>query len=258
MQEIIFFDVDGTLLDSDFHIDPTTLQALMCLKENGHILCIATGRSYDSLLRTPILDVIKWDGILCNNGQLALDQNKNILFKATIPHESAKTFLDIAAQKNYPVVVKCKDRFISQKADDNTIAVHKHFNNQIPPVGKLTNQEVEAMNIYAPKSETYQDFLHIEGIDIIPCALNYAEVSPKGVSKASSIDYLLKHYGFTSFIAFGDSPNDLKMLQKARISIVMGQSIQEVKNEATFITKPLNQEGILHACKYLHLLKEGK
>lgn len=256
MQEILFFDVDGTLLDSQFHMAESTKKALIKLKQNGHRLCIATGRSYDSLLRTPITELIEWDGILCNNGQLVLNKDRRILFKALIPRESALAFLKIAAQKNYPVVVKCKERFISQSADENTILVHRHFNNPLPPVGTLDHQEVEAMNIYAPKSENYHDFSHIDGIDITPCALNYAEVSPKGVSKASSIDYLLQHYGYTSYIAFGDSPNDIKMLKKAKIAVVMGQSIEEVKRCATLVTHPIDQDGIMAACLQLHLFKE--
>lgn len=256
MQEILFFDVDGTLLDSQFHIEESTLSALHKLKEKGHLLCIATGRSYDSLLRTKITEQIDWDGIICNNGQLVLDQNREVLFKALIPKESAKAFIAIAQNKNYPVVVKCKERFLTQKADQNTCLVHQHFNNPLPKVGTLSHQEVEAMNIYAPKSEDYSDFSKIEGIDIIPCALNYAEVSPKGVSKATSIDYLLHHYHRNSYIAFGDSPNDLAMLKNAKIAVVMGQSSEEVKHYATFITHPINQNGILFACQELNLIKE--
>ncbi|MFQ9923103.1 MAG: HAD family hydrolase [Beduini sp.] len=256
MQEILFFDVDGTLLDSQFHMAESTKKALIQLKQNGHRLCIATGRSYDSLLRTHITEMIEWDGILCNNGQLVLDKDRRILFKALIPRESACAFLRIAAKKNYPVVVKCKERFISQVADENTVLVHRHFNNPLPKVGTLKHQEVEAMNIYAPQSEDYHDFSQIEGIDIIPCALNYAEVSPKGVSKASSINYLLQHYGHTSYIAFGDSPNDIKMLKNATTAVVMGQSIEEVKRCATLVTNSIDQDGIMTACLQLHLLKE--
>ncbi|WP_041138916.1 Cof-type HAD-IIB family hydrolase [Beduini massiliensis] len=256
MQEILFFDVDGTLLDSQFHMTKSTKKALIKLKQSGHLLCIATGRSYDSLLRTHLTEIINWDGIICNNGQLVLDQNRQILFKALIPRKSVNAFLKMASQKNYPVVVKCKERFISQAADENTVSVHQHFNNPIPPVGIFDQQEVEAMNIYAPKSEDYQDFSHIEDIDIIPCALNYAEISPKGVSKASSIEYLLRHYGHTSYIAFGDSPNDIKMLQHAKTAVVMGQSIEDVKRCATIVTHPIGQDGIMAACLQLQLFKE--
>lgn len=255
MIEIIFFDVDGTLMDHHgFKVPSSTIQTLKLLKAKGHKLCIATGRSYDSLLRTPIINYIDWDGMICNNGQLVLNEHQDILFKAVFKKEVVEQFLKTAKRLNFPVVVKCKKRFISQKADQNTMDVHAYFNNPIPPVDTYTNQEVEAMNIYAPKSYDYQDFKDIPDIHIIPCDLNYGEVSVKGVSKATSIQYLLDYYHFSSYIAFGDSPNDIEMLKHAKISVAMGQSQQHVKTHATFVTKPLNEDGIEYACKMLNLI----
>ena len=258
MSEIIFFDVDGTLMaHHGYQISNATIHALHQLKKAGHLLCIATGRSYDSLKKTPMLDLIEWNGILCNNGQLVLNEKQDILFKATISPSTVKEFLHIARNCNYPVVVKCQNRFLSQEADQNVIDVHHYFHNEIPPVGTYSNQEVEAMNIYAPKDYDYRDFKHIQDLDIIPGDLAYAEVSVKGVNKASSINYLLEYYNHSSYIAFGDSPNDIKMLEQARISVAMGQSEDKVKQAATFVTLPLDQEGIDYACKQLSLYLEG-
>ena len=44
--KIIFFDIDGTLIDMHTkNISEKMLETLIRLKENGNILCIATGRS---------------------------------------------------------------------------------------------------------------------------------------------------------------------------------------------------------------------
>ena len=48
--KIIFFDIDGTLIDMRTkRISEKMLETLIRLKENGIILCIATGRSPISL-----------------------------------------------------------------------------------------------------------------------------------------------------------------------------------------------------------------
>ena len=44
-QSVIFFDIDGTLLDHDKKLPPSTKQAVFKLKELGHIVAIATGRA---------------------------------------------------------------------------------------------------------------------------------------------------------------------------------------------------------------------
>ena len=55
MAKFIVFDVDGTLVDSQDGqeiIYESTYQTLKQLKENGHILAIATGRSMIRVLPT--------------------------------------------------------------------------------------------------------------------------------------------------------------------------------------------------------------
>ncbi len=42
--KIAFFDVDGTLVDMEKVITPAMIETLKHLKENGIILCMATGR----------------------------------------------------------------------------------------------------------------------------------------------------------------------------------------------------------------------
>ena len=45
---IVFFDVDGTLLNSAKQVSPLTLRALETLHDTGVKLCIATGRPVKS------------------------------------------------------------------------------------------------------------------------------------------------------------------------------------------------------------------
>lgn len=44
-KKIIFFDIDGTLYDHDKKIPESTKRAVHLLKEKGHHLFIASGRS---------------------------------------------------------------------------------------------------------------------------------------------------------------------------------------------------------------------
>lgn len=258
MKPMLFFDIDGTLMNHHgFEVPTSTIQTLKKLKESGYLLGIATGRSYDSYLRTPIDSIINWDCVICNNGQIILDQNKKVLFEAFIEPSSVQQFLDQAKKMHYPVVVKCKNRFISEPADLRTKQVHAHFNNPIPPVGSYHGQKVQAMNIYAPKDYDYHDFSTIPNIHIIPCNLEYAEVSVEGVSKANSIKKALNYFHQDHYIAFGDSPNDQEMLKNASIAVAMYESNEELKDIATLITKPFDQDPIYYACLQLNLMKEG-
>ena len=47
-KKIFFFDLDGTLLNSEKKITPNTLNALKRFTDSGHYFCINTGRAIDS------------------------------------------------------------------------------------------------------------------------------------------------------------------------------------------------------------------
>lgn len=59
MKPMIFFDVDGTLMDNhDHQVSPSTINALQKLQANGYKIGIATGRAVNSLKRTGVVDII--------------------------------------------------------------------------------------------------------------------------------------------------------------------------------------------------------
>ena len=70
--KIIFFDVDGTLIDmSKKQISERMLATLKALKKQGILLCIATGRSPIAL---PQFEGVTFDAFLTFNGSYCFNQ----------------------------------------------------------------------------------------------------------------------------------------------------------------------------------------
>lgn len=68
--KIIFFDIDGTLLEmGKTEITPNTRKALCSLKQNGIKICIATGRPFVTI---PMFEGIVFDAILAFNGSFCV------------------------------------------------------------------------------------------------------------------------------------------------------------------------------------------
>lgn len=63
------------------------------------------------------------------------------------------------------------------------------------------------------------------------------------------IGKLLEHLKLTpdEVAAFGDSANDLEMMELVGTAIAMGNGTDELKKKATYVTKPLHDGGIAHA-----------
>ena len=65
---------------------------------------------------------------------------------------------------------------------------------------------------------------------------------------------MLKHLQMDSYIAFGDSLNDVEMLTHAAIGIAMGNAHEDVKAIADYVTTRVSEDGILQALTSLHFL----
>ena len=50
MKKLLFFDIDGTLVDfGKSTMSPSTADALINAKQNGHMIFLCTGRSYNQI-----------------------------------------------------------------------------------------------------------------------------------------------------------------------------------------------------------------
>ena len=94
MIKIIFFDIDGTLLDfRKEQLSAKTVEALQRLKENGIKICIATGRSPFCL---PKFEGVEFDAYLAFNGSYCFD-GSGVIFDNPISGEDVKRLIQNAA-----------------------------------------------------------------------------------------------------------------------------------------------------------------
>lgn len=254
---MLCFDVDGTLRDNVHHqVCESAKKALRVLKKKGYKLVIASGRGVDSLEKTGLMDMFSWDGFVCNNGQVVLNAMKQEIFHASMKETAIIQTLTIAKQLNYAVVLKSVDRVISKEPDEYVLESQRFFNNVIPPIGEYCGQSVDAMIVYGPKGYDYHPFTQIEGLNVLPGESTYADLTIAGVSKATGIQLLMKDYHLYEYIAFGDSLNDVEMFKHADISVAMGQGNAQLKELASYVTAPIDEDGLYKACLHLGLFKE--
>ena len=74
--KIIFFDIDGTLIDmKKKQISKKVLETLVKLKNNGIKICIATGRSP---MQVPHFPNVEFDAFLTYNGSYCFNKYQDI------------------------------------------------------------------------------------------------------------------------------------------------------------------------------------
>ena len=96
------------------------------------------------------------------------------------------------------------------------------------------------------KSSCRELFGRLRDMEIIDRGKGNFECVPRGHSKATAIDIVLKHYGIAldDAYVFGDSSNDLAMFQYARNCVLMGSHSSVLEPYASCETKTVEEEDV--------------
>lgn len=104
-----------------------------------------------------------------------------------------------------------------------------------------------------PKIHDMLNQLNIASISIQQSGLSYLEITSIDAQKSRGIDYILTKEKLNpdETAGFGDSYNDLPMLNIVRLPIVMDNALDEIKQVAQFVTKSNEQSGVAYALQTL-------
>ena len=82
------------------------------------------------------------------------------------------------------------------------------------------------------------------------------DVFAKGDGKSRAIQHVLEKLNieWNNVMVFGDGENDIDMIQKAQIGVVMGNAQIEVQSHGDFVTKSVGDDGIVFALKHFNIL----
>jgi len=254
---IIFFDIDGTLLDDEKRLPASTKEAVFKLKELGHEVAIATGRA--PFMFKDLREELEIDTYVCYNGQYVVLQGEPVYTNCL--NKKALEALTIAAgEKNHPLIY--------MDADDMKMSVPEH-NWITESIGtlKLENEPAHEPEYFRGR-DIYQTLLFCEQDDELAYEETFKEfdfirwhpvsvdVLPVGGSKAKGIEKLIEAMGLRieNAYAFGDGLNDMEMLRYVPNSVAMGNALPEVKKAAKYETIHVNDGGIMHGLKKVGLL----
>lgn len=255
-EKVIFFDIDGTILDHDKEIPLSTRDTIRSLKEHGHHVAIATGRApfmFEDLRKE--LDI---QSFISFNGQYVVFENE-VIYENPLNKNTLANLLDFAEKENHPLV------FMSEENMMATTGLHPLIEQSMGSL-KFTHPE-QNRNYYLEKNiyqtllfcEKGQDkgYQRYEDIKLIRWHDVSTDILPVNGSKAEGIKHLAKRLNIAkeNIYAFGDGLNDLEMIEYVGTGVVMGNAVDSLKELADFITKPVDENGIQYAVEKLGLLK---
>ncbi len=257
--DIIFADLDGTLLRNDKSIPENNIKAIKNAISEGVELVVCSGRSHMSLKninRRLNIDDEEGYGIAFNGGTVFTRNPFKVIFEKKI---SAKISLDIIRFcKNYSAeTMMYSENFLCiEKMTPDAISYSKNsilVPKKVKNLAKNCNKPINKIILIGDNnilSQAKSDFYNNEFSKYVDCFFssdNLLEFNPKGISKGSAVKYIMNLEKFKNkkSLAIGDSYNDIPMFKVCDFSVACKNSDEEVKKEAMAVTECDNNLGLL-------------
>ncbi len=274
--KLIGLDLDGTTLNSQERITDKTRSILEKTIKSGVHVVFATGRSFDSLPK----DVYNLEGveymITSNGAQVTRMIDKKVIYKNCIKNNDIKKVIDIVTRHKVHVEAFIdgiayidKTEYNDIKANGSTYRSAGYVIRTRKPVDDIikhmySNQDsIENINLLFEDSEKRRFIRklleNLEGITLTTSFANNLEIGGATTSKADALNYLLRINDLTEneLMAFGDNPNDIAMIEFAKIGVAMGNADILVKQASDYITDDNNNHGVANAIEKIILHKNA-
>lgn len=260
---VVFFDVDGTLIDCYKDINqPTekTKYAIKKLKESGYLVMIATGRPMTFL--TDDLLSLGLSGYIASNGSYC-EINEQIIFNHPIENKKLKKLISYLTENNIEYIME--GQVTNCVRDINSIEMTKLLEALVVTKDTFTDKwdmdkiQSNKVVICSTKPGIFtmiKDKFKDEYVYINYEELGFFEMFNPKHTKGFGVNELINTLGIDkeNTYAFGDGENDVEMFQEVKHGIAMGIHHEKLKEHAYDFTENVENEGIYTALKKLELI----
>lgn len=253
--EAAFFDVDWTLYDhASGRFIPSGIEAIKRLQKQGTKVFLCTARNYESIRTFGLYKLgIKWSGYISHAGGVAKVGNHYVLRQlvdSKIIRNLCKTVTNLGRNLE---IVTTKSRFMIHEADEYTKAYYDIFKDPIPKVRPYKGQDCVGVLFFGPKEYDSRIEAENPGLTYFRFASCGMDIQVLPHIKGDGIKAILDYLGISKekAIGFGDDLQDISMGNACGTFVCMGNGKEEVKKAASFVTKRIEDDGILYALESL-------
>ena len=272
--KLIFLDIDGTLTEAGENTPPdSALRAIEKARQQGNKVFLCSGRNIG--MAKPVLDY-GFDGIIALAGAYVIAE-KEVIYDQPMDPADFDDLLKILHEDGVFCTAETKDRtygdenlsdFLSTADSDNSeierwrkalqsqLGIQPMKNYDGSPAYKIVimcnraSQLARARELY----EKDYDFVIQEVKEHGNC-IN-GELIHRSFDKGKAIRLVAAHYGvdIADTVGFGDSMNDMTMIETVGTSLCMGNGAQALKDISDFILPSVKEDGLAKGFELLGLI----
>jgi len=264
---VVFFDIDGTLLDREGRYSHALKRQLERIRQLGVRTAIASGRP--NFAAQFLMDDLGLTdpGVFCTGAQVyAPAQQRTLLSAAMSPVHCRRLLARLREMPVYYELYGLNDFYIETDYAAEVRNTHAHHLRRRPHQGRLDSvveQETLLKWVLGVRREA-PDLLGQLEVEFPELAFAYAafpacpdwrfvNVIAREACKEKAFSFLLDHYGVKAeqVASFGDSHSDEVFLRSAGYGVAMGNASDEVKAVARYVTRNSWEDGVAYALERL-------
>jgi len=256
---IVFFDIDGTLLDEKKVIPKSTKQAVRRLQEKGIQTVIATGRVPKMFYW--IQKELNINSYVSMNGQYVVLEGKEV-YSNPIDPGVLQLMSNLTVRNGHALAYCSHDDYKVNKS--NHPFIEASFDSLMMPYPEVDKEYYKQLaifqgHLYCDPRDAEQYMSSFPEFSFVKWHDTAYDILPRGASKAVGILKLLEALNLQKedAIAFGDGLNDIEMLTTVGTGVAMGNAVPEAKAAAVLITTSSSQNGILNGLIQVGILESG-
>jgi Cof subfamily protein (haloacid dehalogenase superfamily) len=266
---LLAVDIDGTLLNSQFHIADGDIQALRRAHENGIEVILVTGRRHTFAL--PMAQQLGFDlWLISSNGAITRSLSGETFHRDLMPSEACRGLIqDMQAFRGNMVITfdkESKGALVLERMDELTASIQKWLEKNlqyiefvVPIENAVVADPVQAM-FCGPIARMREAMQSLEVCGVKGCVtivrteyphrdLSIVDVLNRDCSKGHALERWAAHRGIPreQVMAIGDNYNDVGMLVFAGVPFIMGNACAELKANGWRVTASNDECGVAAA-----------
>lgn len=255
--DLLFLDLDGTLLSPLKKISKKNLEALKYFSELGGRIIIATGKTYSNTkkyieeINSVLLRPIEF--CACLNGNTIYDLRKNrenLIYEGLIQNADCKEIYHACRRNKVGFVPYTKHGIekgnIHLTTGARFVSFFNRFNTwNIRDLRNYQTMKCYKINVFAKGFSqkklrlTSSQLANNKNIDILKTKKLFYEIVPHNSDKGNALRIICKMLNkpISKTVAIGDSHNDLPMFKVAGLSVCVKNKSYEFKKICRFFVK---------------------